>query len=685
MAILTRLRHVPATLICLALAALLASCGGPDIPLNGTVIDAYTGRPVAAATISLGRSQLTTDTSGKYQVASWSQKDTLQIAASGYEPLHIALDQQPQLAKPTPPAATLDAALRPNTVSGVVTDAYTNQPLGGALVKASETLSATTTADGRYSIAGVPESFTLTIAAGDYEAASQSLKKTIAFDAALRPNVLSGTITDAYSGQPLAGAAVKVGDALAVTTGPDGKYRLEGVPKEATVVISADGYAALTQPIEKMTTIDAVLRPDVLRGALADAKTGAPIKNATVIATPTADTDSVAFTRIDSSADGSFKLEGVPEQGFIQVLAPGYRKATVEIKPGSVPSTIKLEPFTSKALYITAAVASNPRLVTKFFDTIDRTELTAIVIDLKSDLRDDLGLIYYDSQVPIVKELGTAQPIMDIRAILAEAKKRGIYTIARVHIFSHDNVLADARPEWAAKDRKTGAVFADYPGPNIRYAWLDPWNRNVWDYNIQLSVEAAHLGFDEINFDYIRFPSLEFATDDKDRIQLSKPDATPEEMFANITEMLRQSQRAINGAGAFLSVDVFGVTTMEPTPLIGQDIGRMSQVTDYICPMVYPSHYWPGALGYDNPAKHPYEIILDSLQQGEKQVVANRALLRPWLQDFTLVWVPKDQIVEYGPAEVRAQIKAAEDFGKAAGWILYDSDNSYTVEALNPK
>jgi hypothetical protein len=287
--------------------------------------------------------------------------------------------------------------------------------------------------------------------------------------------------------------------------------------------------------------------------------------------------------------------------------------------------------------------------------------------------------------VPIVKELKTARPIMDIKAILAEAKKRGIYTIARVHIFSHDNVLADARPEWGAKDRKTGEVFADYPGPGIRYAWLDPWNRNVWDYNIQLSVEAAHLGFDEINYDYIRFPSLEFAADDKDRLLLSKAESTPEEKYANIVEMLKQSQAAINGAGAYLSVDVFGVAAWQPAPLIGQDIGRMGEYTDYVLPMVYPSHFWAGALGFDNPAEHPYEIILDSLQKGEKQMAGKRALMRPWLQDFTLIWVPDDQIVEYGPNEVRAQIKATEDYGKAGGWVLYDSANQYTVEALKPQ
>jgi hypothetical protein len=253
-----------------------------------------------------------------------------------------------------------------------------------------------------------------------------------------------------------------------------------------------------------------------------------------------------------------------------------------------------------------------------------------------------------------------------------------------VHIFSHDNALADARPEWAAKDSKTGEVFADYPGPNIRYAWLDMFNENVWDYNIQLSVEAAQMGFDEINYDYIRFPSLEFSADDKDRLQLSR-EATPEERYQTIATMLERSQRAINGAGAFLSVDVFGYVAWQPMDLIGQSVATMAPHTDYICPMIYPSHFVPGELGFDNPAAHPYEIIAESMKRGFKQINGQRAHLRPWLQEFTLVWVPKDQIVEYGPKEVRAQIQAVDDAGQPSGWILYDSANDYNEAALLPE
>jgi hypothetical protein len=674
------LHRLPIVALGIALAAILAACGGPPIALHGTITDAYTGKPITTAKLTLGTSEISTDASGKYQFPSWSEEDTLKVLASGYEPFSVALKTQPQIAQPTPPAVTLDATIRPNTLSGIVTDSYSNKPLAGAQIKISDTLSATTDAEGRYTLGNVPESFSLTVTAPDHEPIDQSLKRTISFDTELRPNVLTGTIIDSYTDQPLAGASVQAGTTTA-TTGPDGRYRLEDVPAEATVTISADGYAALTQPLERITSIDAALRPDVLRGILLDATTDAPIANATIIATPNLESTSVAFARINNQKDGAFRLEGIPEQGYIQVLAPGYLKTTIELKPGSVPPTIKLEPFQAKALYITAAVAAGgPDLVTEYLDLIDTTELNTLIVDLKSDLRDDLGLVYYDSQVPIVKELGTARDYVDMRALLAETKKRGIYTIARIQLFSHDNALADARPDWGIKDAETGEVYADYPGPGIRYAYLDPWNRNVWDYNIQLGVEAALMGFDEVNYDYVRYPDwygdLEGFSQSLKFSQPTDPVNGKDAMFDNIAEFARQSHVAVNGAGAYVSLDLFGRVMLGKSMSIAQDITRLAPNTDYICPMPYPSLWWPGYLELDNPTAHPYEVILGTLQNGAPLFEGTYGRVRPWLQDHTDPW-QGSRVVEYGPTEVRAQIKAVDDFGQAAGWMLYDSANAY--------
>lgn len=663
----------------LAAVLLLAGCGGPDVPLTGTVLDAYTGQPVSSAKIVLGRNELTTDAAGKYQITSWSAKDRLQVSAAGYEPLEIALETQPQLAKPEPPAVTLDATLRPNTFSGVVSESYGGKPLAGAIVQA-DVISGTTGPDGRYTLDGVPETFTLTVSAPGHEPLSQQISRSTSFDAVLRPTMLSGVVTDRYTSAPVAGVTVSAGP-VQTTTDAEGRYRLENVPENATVTFIGEGYAELSQPIEQTTQIDAVLRPDTLKGTLVDATTGKPIRNATIIASPAPETSAIAFQRIENSGDGSFTLAGVPEQGMLQVLSPGYRKLSLELKPGEVPAELKLEPFDAKAIYITAAVASaGPSLVNEYLDLIDQTELNALIVDLKSDLRDDLGLIYYDSQVPMVKELGTARDIVDMRALLAETKKRGIYTIARIQLFSHDNVLADKKPEWAVKVRETGEVFADYPGAGIRYAYLDPWNRNVWDYNIQLGVEAALMGFDEINYDYIRYSDWYDQLDTyKEKLVFSQPTDPkndPDAMYDNIAAFMQEAHKAINSAGAYFSVDVFGRVMLGKSMPIAQDIERMATHSDFVCPMPYPSLWWAGYLGFDNPTAHPYEVILETLKTGQKFFDGKYGVVRPWLQDHTDPW-QGSRVVKYGPAEVRAQIDATEDFGQASGWMLYDSANAY--------
>ncbi len=755
------LNRVPHFGLCLALAVLLSACmGGPPIALTGTVTDAYTGKPVSSAKVKIGDTEVSTDASGKYQLPSWSARNTLELGAAGYEAAQIKLAEQPQLEKAAPPSATLDAKLRPNAISGVVTDSYTGKPIAEATVQVSETLQVKTGADGRYRLEGAPESVTLKITAPDHEPVEQALSRTTTFDGQLRPNVLSGVVTDGETGKPIEGVQVKVG-AVEAKTGADGRYRLEGVPESATVeinapgfaplqqtaakttsldvklqnniltgvvtdqysaapiagaqvkggsaeaktgadgryrlegvtagtevVLSADGYAAVTQTIKKVEPLDAALRPNVLKGALTDAK-GTPIKNATIIATTDISGTDVAYARIDNSPDGKWTLKDIPEQGYLHVLSPGYRKVTLPLKQGEVPATIKLEPFESKGLYVTAAVGSNRDLLEEYLALIDKSELNTLAIDLKSDLRDDLGLVYYDSQTPMVKELKTSADYMDLPGILAEAKKRGIYTIARIQLFSHDNALADARPEWAAKDAKTGKVAADYPGPGIRYAWLDPWNRNVWDYNIALAVEAAQLGFDEVNFDYIRYPDWEKSKlasyGEKYRFsQPTDPANNPEAMFENIVEFMKRAHRATNGAGAFMSVSIFGRVVIGPSAPISQDITRMSPHTDYIMPMPYPSLWWPQYLGLDNPTAHPYEVILGSMKTAAPFFEGKYAVLRPWLQGGTDPWQGA-RTVEYGVPQLRAQVDAVRDSGVAKGWVFYESANNYPDAAFRPE
>lgn len=722
---------------------LMAACGGSSSVLEGSIQDSYTGQPVSDVVIEVGGDEVRTNASGVYHTDQWDTDDTVRIAAEGYESIVFPLDQHPILAnlsedETIPPTVTINLALRPNRLQGTITDAYTGQPLTGVKVEAlagvetatlqehleepkhdmespfstptpvggpppptptpttseisaTTVLSTTTDASGHYILNGLPEEWLLVVEKNDFAPIRTILRRTTTHDITLRPDVLRGQVTNQYTTQPVTNATVMVGPAM-ITVNPDGSYELTGIPADATTVdIVAEGYAPYSQPLSQTTTINATLRPDQMTATLLNQETGEHVRFATAIASRTLSETATAFSRIDNSPDGSITLNKLPEQGYVQILAPGYRKKTLEIRPGNLPTQVMLEPFYSRALYVkTSTAAYQPEKLEEFFDVADRTEINTLVIDLKSDNMADLGLIYYQSEVPLIKELGTSKDLMDIRAILAEAKRRNVYTIARIHIFAHDNLLAETKPEWAAQNALgctpnehrvcNGDVFyADWD-----IAWLDPWNRNVWDYNIQLGVEAAHLGFDEVQFDYIRFPN---DAADIEHMVLSQPTDyhNPQPMYENIATFMEHAHKAINKAGAFFSVDIFGYAIWAPQAIIGQHAGMMAEHADYVCPMVYPSHFLTNEMGFANAAAHPYEIIHGSIENGQEMLAGKRALQRPWLQDFTLIWVPDHLLVEYGPAEVRAQIDATEAFTVTAGWALWSADNDYTYAALEPE
>jgi hypothetical protein len=663
--------------------AFLGSCGGPKVPIVGEVTDAYTGAPIAGATISLGESQLTTSDQGRFEAATWTKEDALEVAAPGYDPVTIPLAELPEAQQPTPPAVTVKTTLRPNTLAGTLTDEYTGAPLSGASVSvAGGAPSATSGADGSFTLSGVPERFAVEVAAPGYEPLRQDVERSTLFDASLRPNVLSGTLIDEYTGAPIAGATVSFGEARA-TSGADGSFRIEGAPERGTLRAEAEGYAGVSAELNRELSFEASLRPDQLRGTVVSAADNSPITHFTVLARSSLEKPAEMLVRVRGDAGGAFVLDDMPERGFIQVLAPGYKLASAEIVDGKVDAAFALEPFQMKGLYITAGIAS-AGYVEEYLDVIERTELNTLVIDLKSDMRDDLGLVYYDTQVPLARELGISADYVDMQAVVDAAKQRGIYTVARIQLFAHDNALADARPEWAIQDVTTGEFYSDFPGPGIRYTWLDPTNRNVWKYNIDLGVEAALMGFDEINYDYVRFPDN--PASDYDDFRFSEPVHpinNPDGMYNAILGFMEEAHAAVNAAGAFMSVDVFGRVVIKPSLPIAQDIERMADHADFVMPMIYPSLWWGGYAEIDVPVAEPYRTIKAALLDGMPKYENKHAKMRPWLQDHTDPWAPV--VVDYGPAEVRAQIDATRDVDPSMGWILYNSANVYTEEALKPE
>ncbi len=310
-----------------------------------------------------------------------------------------------------------------------------------------------------------------------------------------------------------------------------------------------------------------------------------------------------------------------------------------------------------RGIYVNAWVASNSKKMNQLLDQIENSNLNAMVIDLKdakgritfSKDQNDMSTIFNDG----------------LKKIIDKAHNKGIYVIGRFTVFK-DPILVKSNPDnYALKyfltaDNKT-IVNSDI--------WSSPYSFEVWQYNMAIAKKAVELGLDEIQFDYIRFPTMALNSSLKIRAEnnKSKTDA--------ITGFLKCANRELKPYNVLISADVFGLTTTVNGDLsIGQDITKLINYVDYISPMIYPSHYSQGFYGIDNPDSNPYKLIFLSLKDAKEKLGNNSYKLRPWLQDFTLGHKYKDK-------EVKDQIKAVYD-NRVSGWILWNPRSVYTISAV---
>jgi len=320
------------------------------------------------------------------------------------------------------------------------------------------------------------------------------------------------------------------------------------------------------------------------------------------------------------------------------------------------------------AIYATFWSASSAAKTDYLISLIKETQANALVVDIK----DFSGSIAYKTGDPEIEKYKTESPVIkDVRALVDKLHSENIYAIARIVVFQ-DPALASVRPDLAVKDVRTGKVWLD----SKKLAWMDPSSEEVWKYNESLAKNAFAMGFDEVNFDYIRFPS-DGSLDD-----MSFP-FHPENKTKR--ETIRDFFIHLRGAleGETISADLFGLVTSASDDMgIGQYLEDAYGNFDFICPMVYPSHFASGFIGYKNPAEHPYEVVKYSGEQAKRRLAAlipegesEKTLLRPWLQDFNLG-------ATYGENEVRLQIKAVSETSDA-GWMLWDPKNNYTKKGFS--
>ena len=373
-----------------------------------------------------------------------------------------------------------------------------------------------------------------------------------------------------------------------------------------------------------------------------------------------------AGTEIRTDAEGAFTL--VKPTGSILVKLPGFEKVVLTTRKDT--HEVVLKPHAVKAAYLTYYGVMDRGIRTRVLDLIGKTELNAVVIDVKGDR----GWILYKSEVPMVAQIGAQGPAIykEFDTLLADLKARNIYTIARIVTFK-DNMLATGRPDLAIINTQTGKPWID----NEKLAWVDPFQEEVWSYNIALAKEAIRKGFDEVQFDYVRFP-----TDGKlSAAKYAKPN-NKDTRLPTIAAFLERARKEIGAVGGFVGADVFGYTAFNENDTdIGQRVEELTPHLDYVCPMVYPSGYHKGIPGYRNPVENPYHIVHESVRLTRKRSAHTVVRVRPWLQDF------KDYAYDkriFGVNEVRAQIKGSDD-GGGTGWMLWNPRNDYTGAALQAK
>lgn len=333
-------------------------------------------------------------------------------------------------------------------------------------------------------------------------------------------------------------------------------------------------------------------------------------------------------------------------------------------------TTLFPPPAPVRALYVNAWAFSSGRLW-HLLELADATEINAFVVDVK----DDTGCLLYPSEVPTARAIGASAcaRTKSVRARIDSLRLHGVYAIARI-VVAKDPLLAANKPEWSVQ-HVDGGLWHD----RIDIAWVDAFHDSVWIYAAQLAAEAVRLGFEEVQFDYVRFPD-----EPKERLATAvfaarRPGETQR---AAVRRHVRMLVDRLKPLGVPVTFDVFGLTaaTTSGDLGIGQVWEDFISVADVVLPMVYPSHYYAGAYGYRQPNHHPYEVVRSALQEALARTPdSGSAAIRPYLQAFTL----GRRKPRYTPHEIREQIRAAEELG-IRSWVLWNPRSVYQRAALRP-
>jgi hypothetical protein len=438
-------------------------------------------------------------------------------------------------------------------------------------------------------------------------------------------------------GNPVAGAVVGGG----VTTGDGGELTFDTPP--GGVAVRAPGfvprYVSGWLPGERRI----VLQPVVVRG---------------VVRTPAGDPLSGAIVTLgdgESISDESGRYEFVGAiAGTIEARRPGWTTETEDWLGRDDWVPIELEPIVVRALHVAGWTVGDESRWHELLDLAAATEINSLVVDLK----DESGLVFYPTTVPTAEAVGAIQPEYSLTEVVSTVADADLYLIGRIVTFQ-DPIAARAMPSIAVMDGSTGSPYKK----NGQY-FLDPSDPDARQYALDLAAESCAAGFNEIQFDYVRYPDGFGSSAVFD--QGSSSEVRP----VVIRDFLAEASALLNPVGCAVAADIFGfITSTTGDGGIGQQLEDLALVADVLSPMLYPSHYSEGWFGFTVPNDHPGPVVSGALDDGLQRLDSS-VVLRPWIQDFY-----------YNASQVRAQIEAAEERG--LGWMLWNALSRFTEGALN--
>jgi hypothetical protein len=354
--------------------------------------------------------------------------------------------------------------------------------------------------------------------------------------------------------------------------------------------------------------------------------------------------------------------------GDSAAVAKGDSAGGAPKQAAAVPSPRGKAPPIIRGLYVNAYKAGSGTHRKRLIEIADQTEINAFVVDVK----DERGL-HYVSQLTLQNEMteDSEITIRNPKAFTDTLHAHGIWAIARIVVFK-DPILSKAQPDWSVKN-PSGGLWVDKAGNT----WVSPWDERVWDYNLDIAEEVARLGFDEIQFDYVRFaePYRSLPTQVHPRAKGDRTDA--------IAAFLLESRRRLHPLGVTVTADVFGLSPNEGSDVnIGQQWETISAIADHVLPMMYPSHYFPTHLpGVQRPDLMPYEVLFKSAgmahwrSQQLQSAGVQPARIVPWLQAFSAPWLGRNH-QKYGPQQIRDQKRGVYDAG-LDDWVLWHPGSNY--------